>query len=150
MFGKGLIKGLSVTGRNIFRKRLTEKYPEEKPQLADRWRGGFSLDVSECIACSLCERACPNSAIKLTTEKNAENKRQLSSYELNQSYCLFCGLCVEACPKHCLKFTHEFETATYYKDQVALDLFNKQNLSAPVSTYGQPEKNSEAAVKEEK
>jgi len=150
MYGKGLLKGLSVTGRNVFRKRLTEKYPEEKPQLAARWRGGFQLDVNECIACSLCEKACPNSAIKLTTEKNEENKKQLASYELNQSYCLFCGLCVEACPKKCLRFTREFETATYHKEEVKLDLFKNQNLSASASIYAQPEKATEAARKEDK
>lgn len=149
MYGKGLIKGLSVTGRNIFKKRLTEKYPEVKPKLADRWRGGFQLDVNECIACGLCEKSCPNSAIKLSTEKNEDNKRQLASYELDRSYCLFCGLCVEACPKKCLRFTQEFETATYDKNNVKLDLFNNQNLSAPVSTYGQPDKSSETAGKEE-
>lgn len=148
MYGKGLLKGLSVTGKIIFKKKVTEKYPEEKPQLAARWRGGFQLDVNECIACGLCERACPNSAIKLTTKKNEENKRQLISYELNQSYCLFCGLCVEACPKNCLRFTKEFETATYFKEKVKLDLFNNQNLSAPASSYAQPEKKKEAEGKE--
>ncbi|MGI6224676.1 MAG: NuoI/complex I 23 kDa subunit family protein [Peptococcales bacterium] len=149
MYGKGLIKGLSVTGRNIFRKKITEKYPEVKPQLAERWRGSFQLDVSQCIACGLCERACPNSAIKLTTEKNEENKKQLAGYELNRSYCLYCGLCVEACPKKCLRFTKEFETATYYKEEVILDLFNNQNLSAPTSTYAQPEKANEVVGKED-
>ncbi len=150
MYGKGLIKGLSVTGRNIFRKRLTEKYPEVKPTLADRWRGNFQLDVNECIACGLCERSCPNTAIKMTTERNEENKKQLTSYKLNRSYCLYCGLCVESCPKKCLRFTKEFETAVYDKEQVILDLYNNQNLSAPTSTYAQPEKTGEKAGKEEK
>jgi len=37
----------------------------------------------------------------------------------------------------------------YDKEKVKLDLFNNQNLSAPVSAYGQPEKSREAAGKEE-
>ncbi|MFZ7104535.1 MAG: NuoI/complex I 23 kDa subunit family protein [Peptococcaceae bacterium] len=150
MYGKGFLKGLSVTGKNVFKKKVTEKYPEEKPSLAARWRGGFQLDKNECIACGLCERACPNSAIKLTSVKNEENKKQLATYELNQSYCLFCGLCVEACPKKCLRFTHDFEHATFYKDHVKLDLFNKPNLSAVTSAYGQPEPKKEAEGKEGK
>jgi len=149
MYGKGILKGLSVTGRNVFRKRLTEKYPEVKPKLAERWRGSFQLDVNECIACGLCEKSCPNSAIKLTTEKTEDNKKRLSSYKLDRSYCLFCGLCVESCPKKCLRFTKEFETAVYNKDEVVLDLFNNQNLSAPTSSYAQPEKTGETAGKEE-
>ncbi|MFZ5943748.1 MAG: NuoI/complex I 23 kDa subunit family protein [Bacillota bacterium] len=148
MYGKGLFKGLGVTGKVVFKKTITEKYPEEKPQLAARWRGGFQLNVADCIACSLCERACPNVAIKMTTEKNEENKKQLASYSINQSYCLFCGLCVEACPKNCLKFTKEFETATYDKEKVVLDLFKNQNLSAPASDYGQPEPKNQSEGKE--
>lgn len=140
MFGKGLLKGLGLTGRVIFRKKITEKYPEKLPQLPERWRGGFQLDVSKCIACGLCERNCPNRAIKMSTQKDENNKKQLASYELKYSYCLVCGLCVEGCPTHCLRFTHEFENATYHKEQAILDLFNNQNLSAPMSTYGLPEK----------
>ncbi|NLW25159.1 MAG: NADH-quinone oxidoreductase subunit I [Clostridia bacterium] len=140
MYGKGLLKGLSITGRVIFRKKITEKYPEEKPQLASRWRGGFQLDVNECIACGLCERSCPNKAIKMSATKDENNKKKLSGYELNLIYCLYCGLCVEACPKKCLRFTKEFETATYFKETAKLDLFNNPNLSAPTSTFMQPEK----------
>lgn len=140
MFGKGLLKGLGLTGRVIFRKKITEKYPEEQPQLPERWRGGFQLDVNKCIACGLCERNCPNRAIKLSAKKDENNKNQLVSYELNYSYCMVCGLCVEGCPAHCLRFTHDFENAVYHKEQAMLDLFNNQNLSAPTSTYGLPEK----------
>jgi NADH-quinone oxidoreductase subunit I len=136
MYGKGLIKGLFVTGRAVFRKKVTEKYPDVKPHLSQRWRGGFQLDVSQCIACGLCERSCPNGAIKISTAKDENDKKQLSGYKLNFSYCLLCGLCVEACPKHCLRFTHDFETAAYNKDGIILDLYNNQNLSAPMSTYG--------------
>ncbi|NMA02557.1 MAG: NADH-quinone oxidoreductase subunit I [Clostridia bacterium] len=150
MFGKGLLKGLGVTGRVIFRKKVTEKYPDVQPQLAERWRGGFQLDVSQCIACGLCERNCPNGAIKMSTSKDENNKKQLASYELNFSYCLLCGLCVEGCPKHCLRFTQEFENAVYHKDQVILDLFNNQNLSAPMSTYGLPGKKEVESEREEK
>jgi len=151
MYGKGLLDGLKVTGRIIFRKKITEKYPEEKPNLSDRWKGWFQLDVDKCIACGMCERACPNSAIKIIVEKDENNKRKLAGYEIYVPYCLFCGLCVEACPKKCLSFTREFEHAKYFKDQLKLDLFNNPNLSAPTSTYGHPEKEkkTEAEVKED-
>ncbi len=33
MFGKGILKGLGVTAKEAVSPRLTEKYPEEKPQL---------------------------------------------------------------------------------------------------------------------
>lgn len=146
MYGKGLLKGLGVTGKVIFRKRVTEEYPEERPKLADRWRGLFQFDRDKCITCGMCMRACPNEVIQIDVEKDENNKRKLKGYQMNLAYCLWCGLCVEACPTHCLKFTKDFETATYFKDDVTVDLFNNQNLSAPVSTFGQPDQ--EKAKKE--
>lgn len=139
MYGSGLLKGLKVTGRNIFRKKVTEKYPEVMPDIPSRWRGLFRLDVDKCISCGMCARDCPNGAITITTEMDENKKRKLAGYEINLSYCLWCGMCVEVCPVHCLKHTKQFETATYFKEETILDLFNKPNLSAPVSTFGQPE-----------
>lgn len=139
MYGKGLLKGLGVTGRVIFRKRVTEKYPEERPDIPSRWRGLFQLDTSKCTGCGICSRSCPNDAIKITTRQDENKRRKLAGYELNLSYCLLCGLCVEDCPRKSLKFTKDFETATYFKEDVVLDLFNNSNLSAPSSTFGQPD-----------
>lgn len=139
MYGSGLLKGLKVTGRNVFRRSVTEEYPEVRPDIPSRWRGLFRLDVDKCISCSMCARACPNEAITITIETDENKKRKLAGYVLNLSYCLLCGMCVEACPVHCLKHTLEFETATFFKEDTILDLFNNPNLEAPVSTFGQPE-----------
>ena len=49
-------------------------------------------------------------------------------------------VCVLRLPTNCLRFTHDFESAVYHKEKAILDLFNNQNLSAPMSTYGLPEK----------
>ncbi|SMB93909.1 NADH dehydrogenase subunit I [Desulfonispora thiosulfatigenes DSM 11270] len=150
MRGKGLLKGLGVTGKAIFSKRVTEEYPDVMPDIASRWRGLFRLDIDKCISCGMCVRACPNEVIKITTEMDENKKRKLSGYEMNLSYCLWCGMCVEACPTHCLRHTKDFETATFFKDEVTLDLFNRPNLSAPVSTFGQPDKEKEEKAKAEK
>ena len=137
MYGKGLIKGLAVTGKASVKKRLTEKYPEVKPVLPKCWRGDLQMDVNRCIACGLCARACPNHAITLEIGKAEDNKKKMLKYELNRSYCLHCGLCVEACPTHCLKFTLQFETALFNKENVMHDLLKHPNLEAVSSTFGQ-------------
>ncbi|MEG1501684.1 MAG: NADH-quinone oxidoreductase subunit I, partial [Clostridiales bacterium] len=137
MFGKGLLDGVLVTTRNIFRKRLTEKYPEIKPDLPERWRGSFQLDAQECITCGLCAKACPNHALIMAGGKNEDNKKYLLEYKLNRALCLYCGLCVEACPKKCLRFTHDFESATYFIEDIVLDLLAKPNLEQKTSTFAQ-------------
>ena len=144
-WGKGLLQGLSVTGRVIFRKKLTEEYPKVQIKMPEKWRGSFSFDREKCIACGLCVMECPNEAIWLQREKDENNKNVVTGYKIDLAHCLSCGLCVESCPTKCIKFTREFESATYLKKDSILDLFNNQNLEADISAYAQPEKKEEDA-----
>jgi len=131
----GLFKGLAVTWKNMFSKKITEQYPDERPFLDHRWRGSFQLDASMCICCSMCVNACPNRAILLEAGKGEGNKRVLTRYLIHYERCLVCGLCVEACPQGCLRFTREFELASYSRDDVLLDLLRNPNLRALTSQY---------------
>lgn len=123
MFGKGLIKGLSITLSHLFDKKVTEEYPEQKPNLPPRFKGSFKLIVPKCIACGLCSNACPNHVIKVESEKDENNKKKLTGYKMMTERCLYCGFCVEACPTKALLWTKEFENAVYLREWVNLDLF---------------------------
>ncbi len=137
MFGKGVIKGLMVTAKEAVSPRLTEKYPEEKPELASRWRGnGFVLDKETCISCGLCAMACPNKVIRQKFAKDENNKKICTEFVFDRRYCLYCGMCVEACPKNCLHMTRDFETAVYRPEDIPLDVLNPTEELAEVSEYG--------------
>lgn len=137
MFGKGILKGLAVTAKEAVSPRLTEKYPDENPQLPARWRGGtFALDREACISCGLCAMACPNKVIRQKFEKDENNKKFCTEFVMERQYCLYCGLCVEACPKSCLHLTMEFETAVYNSADVPQDLLANDNMDKPLSAYG--------------
>ena len=65
-----LLKGLSVTQRNFFRKSVTLEYPDEKTPQSHRFRGLHALrrypnGEERCIACKLCEAVCPALAITI-------------------------------------------------------------------------------------
>ncbi len=123
MFGRGLIKGLGITLGHLFEKKITEQYPEERPVLPARFKGSFTLKVPKCIACGLCANTCPNSVIKIESEKDENNKKKLTGYKMMAERCLYCGFCVEACPTKALMWNHDYERAKFSREEVNLDLF---------------------------
>ena len=123
MYGKGLFKGLSITIKHFFEKNITEQYPEVMPNLPPRSQGSFKLDLNKCISCGICANACPNHVIEITSEKDENNKKQLTGYKMYTERCLFCGLCVETCPPKALKTTTKFDNACYTREDCNLDLF---------------------------
>ena len=132
-----LIKGLSVTGKYLFSRKITVEYPEEKTPLSPRFRGMHALlrhsDGSErCVACKLCEAACP--ALAITVESGAQNDgvRFAVRYDIDQNRCIFCGMCEQSCPVDAIVHTHLFE----YAGQSQSDLyFVKEELLAVGDEY---------------
>src|SRR3974377_1146419 len=116
-----LVKGLGVTFRNQSPKEvITEQYPLERPQIAERFRGaprlGVNPDTNEslCIACDLCAVACPEHLIVVSSERNpATRRKELTEFTYDLSRCMFCGLCEDACPTDALELTQDFELASY-------------------------------------
>lgn len=116
MYGKGLVVGLKVTINRFFARKVTQNYPEVKPDLPQRSHGSFDFQSDKCISCGLCANACPNCVIKVESAKGEDGKKVLQSYRMSLGYCLFCGLCVEACPTKALSFKRDFELACSQKD----------------------------------
>ena len=74
-----LLTGLKVTGREFFTPKVTEQYPENRATLRmfDRFCGELTMPHdaegrNKCIACGLCQSACPNGTIRITTEMVAD------------------------------------------------------------------------------
>ena len=77
LFLKELLKGMSVTGKYFFARKITVQYPEEKTPQSFRFRGLHALRRYEngeerCIACKLCEAICPAMAITIEAEPRDE------------------------------------------------------------------------------
>ena len=67
-----LLKGMALTGRNLFARKITVRFPEEKTPLSPRFRGLHALrrypnGEERCIGCKLCEAVCPALAITIQT-----------------------------------------------------------------------------------
>lgn len=124
-----LIKGLSVTFQYQAPKEvITEQYPLERPEIAERYRGQPRMSVnpdtgeSLCIACELCALACPEKLIRITSERNpVTKKKELRTFVYDTSRCMFCGLCEEACPSDALELSQDYEAALYSREGFILD-----------------------------
>lgn len=132
-----LLKGMSVTGRYFFRKKITVQYPEEKTPMSPRFRGLHALrrypnGEERCIACKLCEAVCPALAITIESEQRADGSRRTTRYDIDLSKCIFCGYCEESCPVDAIVETHIFE----YHGDVRSDLYmTKEKLLAVGDRY---------------
>lgn len=145
MFGQGLIKGLSITLKHMFGPKITEEYPEQRPNLPPAFKGSFELKVPKCISCGLCANACPNHVIKIESVKDENNKKKLTGYSMMTERCLYCGFCVETCPTKALVWNHEFELAKYFRNDVNLDLFSSYVPSPEDEKPAKPEEDEQAS-----
>ena len=130
---KSLLTGLGVTWREYFTPKVTEQYPENRKtvlHVASRHRGRLIMPQdaegnNKCIACTLCEKACPNGTITIKSEMvevDGKNKRKLVDYQYDLGECMFCQLCVNVCPQDAIKFVNEFENSTFSRDSLVLHL----------------------------
>lgn len=124
-----LVIGLSLTGRYLFRKKITVEYPEERTPLSPRFRGLHALRRYEngeerCIACKLCEVVCPALAIEIESEERADGTRRTTRYDIDMTKCIFCGFCQEACPVDAIVETQEFE----YGSEKRSDLYYTKDM----------------------
>ncbi|MCR9192476.1 MAG: NADH-quinone oxidoreductase subunit NuoI [Gammaproteobacteria bacterium] len=98
-----LFRGLMVTGRYFFKKKITVQFPEEQTPTSARFRGMLALrrypnGEERCIACKLCEAVCPALAITIESEPREDGSRRTTRYDIDAFKCISCGLCEESCP----------------------------------------------------
>ena len=116
-----IFSGLMVTLKHLLGfKPVTVQYPEEVKQLPPRYRGLHILPADDegeirCVACKLCEVACPTQAISIVAEPADDYgiERRPKVYNIAFMRCVFCGFCVEACPCDALRMGMKYELASY-------------------------------------
>ena len=128
LFFLPFIKGLWLTFTLLFRKKVTRMYPEEKLEIIPEIKGHPVLVKREdglprCVACGLCEAACPPRAITIDGhEIDDPNERAPEQFEIDTLRCIMCGFCEEACPKEAIVMSHNFEFAGRTRDEMTLGL----------------------------
>ncbi len=113
-----LAGGFVTVLRHLFRRPVTEEYPEYKRPLPERSRARIILtrdpDGDErCVACYLCSGVCPVSCISMQAAEREDGRRWARWFRINFARCIYCGLCEEACPTLAIQLTPDFEHCQY-------------------------------------
>src|SRR5882724_13083328 len=127
---KELLKGLALTGRYMFSRKITIQYPEETTPMSPRFRGLHALrrypnGEERCIACKLCEAVCPALAITIESDVASDGTRRTTRYDIDLTKCIFCGFCEEACPVDAIVETRLHE---YHMENRGENIMNKDKL----------------------
>jgi len=127
-----LLKGLNLTMRYLWVKKITIQYPDEITPQSHRFRGRHALrrypnGEERCIACKLCEAVCPALAITIEASAREDGTRRTTRYDIDLTKCIFCGFCEESCPVDSIVETRVFE---YHGEQRGDLLMTKDKLLA--------------------
>ncbi len=129
--------GLARTFRQMFKPEITLQYPEQRPVIADDYRGAPGLVKDEegrekCVSCQLCEYICPPKAIVIIPGE-AQEAEQKDDYDyskiekapeefyIDMLRCIYCGYCEEICPEQAIFMTGEYELSAATRQELVHD-----------------------------
>ncbi len=132
-----LLRGLLVTGRHLFARKITIQYPDEHTPVSPRFRGLHALrrypnGEERCIACKLCEAVCPAAAITIESEQRADGTRRTTRYDIDLFKCIYCGFCEESCPVDSIVETRFYE---FHFERRGDNVITKEQLLAIGDRY---------------
>lgn len=158
-----LITGMRVTLKELFTKKITQQYPENRDTLviSDRFKAVLVMPHDEnnehaCTACGICQMNCPNGTIKVLSKtietEEGKKKKILDAHIYDQGMCTFCNLCVLTCPQDAIIFSNEFENAIFTRSKLVMKLNHegsklREKKAAPKPLPKDPVENKEAAEK---
>jgi NADH-quinone oxidoreductase subunit I len=126
---RSLMKGMSVTWKELWTPKVTQQYPENRETLviSDRFRCELVMPHDEnnehaCTACGICQMNCPNGTISIVSKmietEDGKKKKVLEKYTYDLGMCTFCNLCVVTCPSSAIEFSNNFENALFTRSKL--------------------------------
>ena len=140
--------GMGVTFKHFIKqlltptsKRYTIQYPEMKKEMPKGYRGLHELKRFEdgaikCVACFMCQEACPARCISIEAEEFSElnftqgfEEKRPATFKIDMLRCIFCGLCAEVCPCGAITLhTKQYELAGTRPDSF---IYDRERLAQP-------------------
>src|SRR5439155_19639810 len=102
MYLPAIFEGLATTVKHLFKPKLTQEYPEQRPKLPPNYRGVHRLNRDEqdrvkCVACYMCSTACPAHCIDIVAAPAPgdwkDREKYPETFVIDELRCIYCGMC---------------------------------------------------------
>ena len=129
--------GLGTTIKHIFQPKVTQQFPEPRPDLPPNYRGVHRLNRDEkgrvkCVACFMCSTACPARCIDIVAapapaDWQPEREKYPETFVIDELRCIYCGMCEQACPVDAIELTTLYAFTGMTREEM---MFDKEKLLA--------------------
>jgi NADH-quinone oxidoreductase subunit I len=127
-----IAQGLSTTIKYVFEPKVTQQFPEERPDLPPNYRGVHRLNRDEqgrvkCVACYMCSTACPAHCIDIVAAPSPwpDREKYPEVFVIDELRCIYCGMCEQACPCDAIELTSLFDLTGLSREEM---MFDKEKL----------------------
>src|SRR6201981_1057393 len=123
--GEGMYVTLWYFFQTYRRRAFTQQfeYPELPVPVKPRYRGFHRFDLTTCIGCDKCARACPVDCIYIDTVKATPPLKgfKVVGFTIDYTKCMFCALCVDPCPVDCIYMGSTYDQSCFSRDGCIVD-----------------------------
>jgi NADH-quinone oxidoreductase subunit I len=148
LFLPAITGGMATTIKHMFMPKVTEQYPETKPDLPANYRGVHRLNRDEqnrvkCVACYMCATACPAHCIDIVAAPSPwpDREKYPEMFAIDELRCIYCGMCEEACPVDAIELTSLYDLTGLSREEM---IFDKEKL---LSVYDQTAKTAKDPIR---
>ena len=127
-----IFAGRATTVRHMFKHKLTQEFPEERPKLPPNYRGVHRLNRDEqgrvkCVACYMCSTACPAHCIDIVAAPSPwpDREKYPETFVIDELRCIYCGMCEQACPVDAIELTTLCDLTGLSREEM---MFDKEKL----------------------
>jgi NADH-quinone oxidoreductase subunit I len=127
-----IVSGLGTTMKHVFKKPVTQQFPEQRPTLPPNYRGVHRLNRDEtgrvkCVACYMCSTACPARCIDIVAAPSPwpDREKYPEVFVIDELRCIYCGMCEQACPCDAIELTSLFDLTGLSREEM---MFDKEKL----------------------
>src|SRR3954447_23485669 len=129
-----IVQGLGTTIKHVFQPKVTQQFPEQRPDLPANYRGLHRLNRDEkgrvkCVACYMCSTACPARCIDIVAAPAPAEWKDREKYPemfaIDEWRGIYCGMWEQACPCDAIELTSMFDLTGLSREEM---MFDKEKL----------------------